>query len=65
MNKLKIVGIGLILSAFLVGCNRPNLNYEGQIRSLDEIEEILGDKLEVENPEYDLNVSIYEESERF
>lgn len=48
---------------FVTGCQEQQIKYEGQIRNVSEVEEIIADKLEVENPELDLEVSITEEQE--
>jgi hypothetical protein len=56
--------VGLVIFAILfivfalMDAGRPNLYYEDRLRTQHQIEEILADKLEVENPEYDIEVRI-------
>jgi len=57
-----LFGIGLIAANLLSGCTTiSSLNYQGKERPLDEIEEMLSDYLESENPNYSLNVEITED----
>lgn len=62
MKRKGILALGL-LTVGLVGCAPSTIVYEGKERPTDEVQEIIADKLEVENPGLDLEVSIYEESE--
>ncbi|MCM3413560.1 hypothetical protein [Metabacillus litoralis] len=60
--KKKFLLLGL--AAFVLsGCEELDLNYQGEIRTESEVEEIISDQLEVENPELDIEVDIYEEVE--
>ncbi len=55
-----------IITAILAGCGNlkeSEIYYDGQLRPISQVEEIIADKLEVENPEFDLEVNVYEESE--
>jgi hypothetical protein len=65
MKKLLIILALLALSLLIAACEfeEEQINYDGQLRPLSQVEEIIADKLEVENPELDLEVSIFEESE--
>jgi hypothetical protein len=65
MKKLLIVLILLAISLIIAACEfeEEQIIYDGQLRPLSQVEEIIADKLEVENPELDLEVSIFEESE--
>lgn len=56
-----VVLVATLLS--LVGCEEGTVIYKGIERPVSEVEEIIADELEVENPSLDLEVSIYEESE--
>jgi hypothetical protein len=48
--------------ALLGGCVKPlEIQYKGEMRSEEEVEEMLGDLLESENPDLDIEVDIYEE----
>lgn len=55
-------GIGLILAG-MTGCTPSQINYQGKLQPVDDIEEILADTLEMENPNLDLEVTIYQETE--
>jgi hypothetical protein len=61
MKKLTFVFV--LLAVALVGCQEANINYEGKVLPVSQVEEIIADKLEVENPDLDLEVDIYEETE--
>jgi hypothetical protein len=58
-----LFGLGLIASTFVTGCNIQELNYQGKVRPVNEVEEMLSDYLESENPQFDLNVEITQEVE--
>lgn len=51
------------MAALLAACEEQEIYYNGQQRPVSEVEEIIADELEVENPELDLELNIYEESE--
>jgi ABC-type glycerol-3-phosphate transport system substrate-binding protein len=54
----------LIAILLLVGCTEElQLNYENKVQKETTVEEIIADKLEVENPGLDIEVDIYEEVE--
>jgi len=63
MKKMLVLSSLLALSIALGGCGIQSIVYDGKERPLDEVEEIIADKLEVENPDLDLDVSIYSDSE--
>lgn len=52
--------LGLLL---LTGCQEATIQYQGERIPVSEAEEIIADQLEVENPDMDLEVSIFEESD--
>jgi hypothetical protein len=52
-----------VLVVLLSGCSEMQLEYKGEVRSEYEVEEIIADELEVDNPELDLEVNITTESE--
>lgn len=60
MRKL-IVGIGALV--LLTGCSERMITYDGTERPESEVEEIIADKLEVENPQLDIEVNIGEETD--
>ena len=62
-KRVKSIGAVSLLSIALVGCSPSKMKYEGKTRPVSEVEEIISDRLEVENPGMDLEVSIYNESD--
>lgn len=65
-RKVKITGMisfGILASAMLVGCSDNEIMYDGKLQNETVVEEIIADKLEVDNPEQDLEVNIYVETE--
>lgn len=65
MKKDKIgalFGFGLVLAG-LTGCMSTEIMYEGKLQPIQTVEEILSNKLEVENPDLDINVNITEETD--
>lgn len=61
MNKkwIAVVSvIGIIGTLTLTGCNQSSLFYQGKERSVYEVEEMIGDYLESENPNLDIDVTI-------
>lgn len=67
MKKRILAVIGLLATTSLVACNMEweenEIYYDGKLRPVSQVEEIIADKLEVENPEIDIEVDIYEEME--
>jgi ABC-type oligopeptide transport system substrate-binding subunit len=63
LKKLIILLTLLLASLLLAACEESQIHYDGQLRPMSEVEEIISDKLEVENPHLDLEVSIFEETE--
>lgn len=64
--KVKVLLLSLMLSlsvVLLTACEEGTMVYQGEERPVSEVEEIIADQLEVENPDLDLEVSIFEESE--
>jgi hypothetical protein len=49
--------------ALLTGCGQEKIQFEGEEKSTDYIGEVLEDRLEDENPDYDLEVEVYTEIE--
>jgi hypothetical protein len=60
MKKLLVIGS---IATLLSGCSDGTIIYKGVERPVSEVEEIIADELEVENPELDLELNIYEETE--
>lgn len=63
MKKLIIIGTGMTMATLLAGCQEPTIIYEGKEMPAYEAEERIADQLEVENPQFDLEVHITEETE--
>jgi hypothetical protein len=61
--KKYVVLLFVLLLTVLAGCEETKINYEGKLLPVSEVEEIIADKLEVDNPDLDLEVDIYEEIE--
>ncbi|MEN8702478.1 hypothetical protein [Bacillus infantis] len=62
-KKFFILPLLSIIGLSACDIEESELNYDGKLRPVSEVEEIIADKLEVENPDLDLEVSVYEESE--
>lgn len=61
-NILKAVPLLLGLS-LLAACEQEPIIFEGEERPVHEVEDILGDRIESENPGRDIDVDVYEESD--
>lgn len=62
MKKQIIIGTGVTMVSFLAGCAETDINYKGEQLPVSKAEERMADELEVENPSFDLEVRIYEET---
>ena len=58
MKKFTLGTVLVALMIFLSGCGIRQLEFEGKTRPIEHIEEILENRLEAENPQYDLDVRI-------
>ena len=65
-----IVPLAMVMFIFLLmvligfsGEAKTEIYYKGQLRPISQVEEIIADELEIENPEFDLEVNIREEME--
>lgn len=65
MKRTLILLTLLVITALLAACQytEQELYYKGQLRPVSQVEEIISDELEVENPDLDLEVDVYEEEE--
>lgn len=61
--KKGLVGVLLIGALIMGACADTEIMYEGEMMRKSEVGERLADKLEVENPDLDLEIQIYEESD--
>jgi hypothetical protein len=61
---IKKAGVLFLVTVGLVGCAPTHLNFEGRNRPISEIEDIVSDRLEAENPGLDLEINIVEEFEQ-
>jgi hypothetical protein len=61
-KTLSILGVLAMVGVILGGCNRSaEIQFQGQLRTEEEVEEMLADLIESENPDLDIEVDIYEE----
>jgi hypothetical protein len=56
------IGIGAVMLA-LTGCSVSSLKYQGELHSRPQVEELIEDQLEAENPGSDLEVSITDDTD--
>lgn len=63
MKRKTLIGIGFLTILILAGCEESKIVYEGEYMKKSQAEEIIADKLEVENPDLDLEIIIYDESD--
>lgn len=63
MKKMVAAIFLTLLTASLVGCGPSTLVFEGKERPVEEIQDILSDRLEAENPGMDLEIDVYSESD--
>lgn len=56
-------GVLLIGVTSLAGCEEPTIKFEGEEHPMTEVEDIISDRLESENPGMDIDMDIYEEVE--
>jgi hypothetical protein len=64
-KKKLVTGTALLSTSmiFLAACSQPDIMYDGKKQSVNSVEEQIADKLEVENPDLDLEVNITEEAD--
>ncbi|MGI2329678.1 hypothetical protein [Planococcus sp. YIM B11945] len=63
MKKTTLI-IGTLLAAVLLaGCTEGTVIYQDKEMPISEAQERIADQLEVENPDRDLEVTIYDESD--
>lgn len=58
MKKWLLFTFLIIAGSVLTGCKYADLEYQGTVRPVEEVEEMLADYLESENPDYDITVDI-------
>lgn len=64
MKKAAIVIGGILVSIGLQGCTGlQEINYQGKLRPVNEVEEMLSDYLESENPDLEFSVSITQDTD--
>jgi hypothetical protein len=61
MKRLLIVAGLSVLTLALTACEEETITYEGKELKVSQVEDIISDKLEVENPGLDLELTIYTE----
>ena len=60
MKKAAWISVLVLAAAALTGCAEADINYKGEQMPISEAQEQIADELEVENPNFDLEVEIYE-----
>ncbi|OXS77929.1 hypothetical protein [Domibacillus enclensis] len=63
MKKFILAGCISLGAAALAGCEEGTIHYQGEQMPVSEAEERIADQLEVENPDMDLELSIYSETD--
>lgn len=58
MKKLIFVTFILIVIGLMAGCEYSELQYQGKLRPVYEVEEMLEDYLESENPDKEFTVDV-------
>jgi len=58
MKKLILVTFILMMVGVIAGCKYSDLQYQGKLRPVYEVEDMLEDYLESENPEHEFTVDI-------
>ena len=61
--KKRVAGPVLAFVSLLGACGAAPVIFEGEERPVHEVEDILGDRIEAENPGRDIDVEIYEEAD--
>lgn len=61
-KKMAVVTL-LAGTATLSACTPPTIQYNGKQQQVQDVEEIIADQLEVENPNLDIEVSITEQTD--
>jgi hypothetical protein len=62
-KKIAILAIAATSLVLLSGCGIETLEFEEKTRQVEHVEEVLESRLESENPEYDLDVTITEDAD--
>ncbi|MED3571925.1 hypothetical protein [Cytobacillus praedii] len=64
-NLLSLVALTVVLLILLSACEweEETIIYQDKERPISAVEEIIADQLEAENPDLDLEVNIFEETE--
>jgi hypothetical protein len=65
MKRNVTLAVLIIFSAIalMAGCAPQTITYDGKIQDINTVQEVIADKLEVENPDLDLEVNISTVSE--
>lgn len=65
MSAVWLLIVAFAVAFIIAGCTfeEDTIIYEGKELPISTVEEIIADKLEVENPDLDLEINIYEEEE--
>lgn len=58
MKKWLLLFLGISIVSIMAGCESYDLQYQGKLRPVNEVEEMLADYLESENPDREFTVDI-------
>jgi hypothetical protein len=58
-----IVPLVVLGTLLLTGCEETKLTYKGKQYPVSQLEEIIENELELENPDYDLDVNVMQDSD--
>jgi hypothetical protein len=58
LKKWLLLLLGVSIISIMAGCESYDMNYQGKLRPVNEVEEMLADYLESENPDREFTVDI-------
>lgn len=63
MKKFAVAGLLLMVVGVMAGCQEREFIYQDEVVTETQLESILDSTLELENPDYDIEVNVYVESD--
>lgn len=64
MKKILVLALLVTMAFFISACGLPStITYEGKERAREDVEELLESKIELENPDLDIEVTITNDTE--
>lgn len=61
--RKRLILVAIAASALLAACEEETIIYKNIERPMSDVEEIIADELEVENPALDLELDIYRDTD--